>query len=174
MFAGRYGKGLSEQRMGMSLHVRPRDDYQLSTKVGRFLRPVGAEELEEHGWPDNSLLFNVEFDYRYEAIQQQHRESLQRLGCGRVDALVIHDMEQSSETVPGANPRGLTVEQHYEDLASGGFRALQELRASGAIAAFGAGVNADEGELKGTPFGATRCMSSLRQRHFWGYVYATA
>ena len=63
-------------------------------------------------------------------------------------------MEQSSETVPGANPDGLTVEQHYETLASGGFKALQELRASGAIAAFGAGVNADEGELTGSPFGA--------------------
>ena len=46
------------------------------------------------------------------------------------------------------------MDEHYADLASGGFRALQELRASGAISAFGAGVNADEGELRGSPFGA--------------------
>lgn len=140
---------------------------KVGAQVGRFLRPVDAAAHEAHGWPDNSLLFNVEFDFRYEAIQQQHRESLQRLGCGRVDALVIHDMEQSSETVPGANPRGLTIEQHYEELAGGGFKALQDLRASGAISAFGAGVNADEGvdlSLKGTPFGATT-MREFNQQY---------
>jgi hypothetical protein len=84
-----------------------------------------------------------------------------------VDALVIHDMEQSSETVPGANPRGLTIEQHYEELAGGGFKALQELRASGAISAFGAGVNADEGvdlTLMGTPFGAAT-MREFNQQY---------
>ena len=54
-----YGKGLSEQRMGLALHTRPRKDYTLSTKVGRFLRPVSPEAHEEHGWPNNSLLNNV-------------------------------------------------------------------------------------------------------------------
>ena len=171
--------------MGLALHTRPRAEYQLSTKVGRFLRPVGPEQHEPHGWDNNASLNNVEFSYTHEAIMQQHRESLLRLGCGTIDALVIHDMEQSSEDVPvrpcpprpysdpttttttccflrgraaglaqGANPKGLTVDEHYADLASGGFRALQELRASGAISAFGAGVNADEGELRGSPFGA--------------------
>ena len=98
--AGRYGKGLSEQRMGLALHTRPRAEYQLSTKVGRFLRPVGPEQHEPHGWDDNASLNNVEFSYTHEAIMQQHRESLLRLGCGTIDALVIHDMEQSSEDVP--------------------------------------------------------------------------
>ena len=98
--AGRYGKGLSEQRMGLALHTRPRAEYQLSTKVGRFLRPVGPEQHEPHGWDNNASLNNVEFSYTHEAIMQQHRESLLRLGCGTIDALVIHDMEQSSEDVP--------------------------------------------------------------------------
>ena len=86
--------------MGLALHTRPRAEYQLSTKVGRFLRPVGPEQHEPHGWDNNASLNNVEFSYTHEAIMQQHRESLLRLGCGTIDALVIHDMEQSSEDVP--------------------------------------------------------------------------
>jgi D-threo-aldose 1-dehydrogenase len=150
-----YGKGLSEHRISMALHGLPRTEYQISTKVGRTLRPVRrGETLEEHGWSDK-LLFNVEFDYSWEGIMKQHAASLQRLGCGYVDALVIHDMEQSSERVPGANPLGRSVEQHMATLEAGGFRALQKLRADGAIACFGAGLNADEGTLPpDMPFGA--------------------
>jgi hypothetical protein len=52
-------------------------------------------------------------------------------------------MEQSAEEVPGANPQGKTVEEHMATLETGGFRALQKLRADGEIKAFGAGINAD-------------------------------
>ena len=149
-----YGKGLSEKRLGLALHGRPRSEYQISTKVGRTLVPVRPGKHEAHNWSD-SLLFNIEFDYSWEGIMAQHAASLQRLGCGFIDALVIHDMEQSSEAVPGANPLQKTVEQHMATLETGGFRALQKLREEGEIACFGAGLNADEGELPpDMPFGA--------------------
>ena len=35
--APHYGAGLSERRLGAALRGRPRDDYLLSTKVGRLL-----------------------------------------------------------------------------------------------------------------------------------------
>src|SRR3954470_20715043 len=34
-----YGSGLSERRVGDALRARPRDEYTLSTKVGRLLVP---------------------------------------------------------------------------------------------------------------------------------------
>ena len=37
--APHYGLGLSERRLGAALAGRPRDDYVLSTKVGRLLEP---------------------------------------------------------------------------------------------------------------------------------------
>ena len=35
-----YGYGSSERRMGRALAGRPRDEYVLSTKVGRLVRPI--------------------------------------------------------------------------------------------------------------------------------------
>src|SRR2546428_13863041 len=37
--APHYGLGLSERRLGKALAARPRDDYTISTKVGRLLVP---------------------------------------------------------------------------------------------------------------------------------------
>lgn len=39
--APHYGLGVSERRMGAALAGRPRDEYVLSTKVGRLLEPAG-------------------------------------------------------------------------------------------------------------------------------------
>src|SRR5258708_20421893 len=35
-----YGRGLSEQRLGSFLKAQPRDQFVLSTKAGRVLRPA--------------------------------------------------------------------------------------------------------------------------------------
>jgi hypothetical protein len=78
-----YGKGLSEQRLGLALHSRPREEYTLTTKVGRFLRPIGREGGERdlgdapHSRQRDTLRFNVEFDYSAAAIRRQHADSLQ-------------------------------------------------------------------------------------------------
>ena len=127
--------------------------YQLSTKVGRTLLPIHEDTrnvvvAERSGW-QGSQAFDVEFDFSGGAVVEQHQQSLQRLGVGRVDCLVIHDLEQSAgggagygdtDVVVGA---GKTVAEHTETLfgEGGGFRALQELRAAGKIKAFGAAVN---------------------------------
>ena len=38
--APQYGSGLAESRVGLGLKARPRDEYVLSTKIGKLLRPV--------------------------------------------------------------------------------------------------------------------------------------
>ena len=39
--APHYGLGLSERRLGAALAARPRDEYVISTKVGRLIVPSG-------------------------------------------------------------------------------------------------------------------------------------
>src|SRR5262245_12549888 len=41
-----YGRGLSELRTGASLRDHPRNEYTLSTKVGRWLRPATADGFD--------------------------------------------------------------------------------------------------------------------------------
>ena len=75
-----YGEGLSEKRLGAALAERPRDEYVLSTKVGRLID--GGE---------------VVFDFSRDGILRSLEESLERLGLDRVDVLLVHDPEQHME-----------------------------------------------------------------------------
>ncbi|WP_308799998.1 aldo/keto reductase [Agromyces silvae] len=127
-----YGLGLSELRVGQFLRDKHRDDFVVSTKVGRVLtRPRGRTALPWRG----GLRFDHHVDYSYDGIMRSHEDSLQRLGLERVDILYIHDLDEPNLGSPAA------VEAGIMQLIHGGFRALEELRAEGAIAAFGAGVN---------------------------------
>src|SRR4051812_28042280 len=69
-----YRLGQSERELGAALAARPRDDYTLSTKVGRVLREGEAV-----------------FDFSPEGIRRSLAESLERLGVDRVDTLLLHD-----------------------------------------------------------------------------------
>ena len=87
-----YGLGLSEARFGLALNDYPRDEYIMQTKVGRTLMPV-VEPLSK--WSGN-LRFQEHYEYTAEAFRAQHWNSLQRMGCGRIDSLVIHDLEPNN------------------------------------------------------------------------------
>jgi len=75
-----YGEGRSEKRLGAALADRPRDEYVLSTKVGRLI--TGGE---------------VVFDFSRDGVLRSLEESLERLGLDRVDVLLVHDPEQHME-----------------------------------------------------------------------------
>src|ERR1044071_7501891 len=65
---------------------------------------------------------------------RSHEESLQRLGLERIDILYIHDI--------GRMTHGEANDARMKELTEGGgLKALEELRAGGAIAGFGMGVN---------------------------------
>ena len=134
-----YGLGLSERRIGSVLYRRPREDFIVSTKVGRLLRaPIDllgfATTDGARPWL-GGLPFERTFDYSYRGIVRSFEDSLQRLALNRVDMLVIHDLDS------GHHPDAEMLTKHFADLASGGLQALAELRASGFVGAIGVGVN---------------------------------
>jgi D-threo-aldose 1-dehydrogenase len=132
-----YGFGLSERRLGDSLRRgAPRRGIVLSTKVGRLLKPLPApvdENQVRHGYA-TPMPFEPVYDYSYDAVMRSFEESLQRLGLSRIDILYIHDIGRL--THGDANTARMN-----ELTKGGGLRALEELRASKTISAFGMGVN---------------------------------
>ncbi len=132
-----YGRGLSEHRIGGFLRTLPRDDFKITTKVGRTLkRPADPKNFDRGPWV-GGLNFEVHFDYSYDGIMRSYEQALQRLGLDTVDALVIHDLDPAFH-----DPTVLMA--HENDLTSTGMRALEELKASGDIQALGMGINQKE------------------------------
>src|SRR5580658_2861622 len=127
-----YGHGLSERRIGRFLAGRSRDAFLLSTKVGRLLEPCAPGE-EASGIYKATPRLTVRFDYTADGVRRSLDASLQRLGLDRVDILYVHDLE--------ARTHGPAFEAHWAALADGGWRALDELRARGTVAAIGLGAN---------------------------------
>jgi D-threo-aldose 1-dehydrogenase len=128
-----YGRGLSELRTGAALRDHPRSEFALSTKVGRWLRPASAEGFDGAPWLGGSPN-EVVFDYTYDGIMRSVEQSRLRLGITRFDIAWIHDLDHLYHDPP-------TIESHLRDLAGSGWRALEELRSSGQIGGFGAGIN---------------------------------
>ncbi|MCU1556118.1 MAG: oxidoreductase [Microbacteriaceae bacterium] len=124
--APHYGLGLSERRLGAALARHPRDEYVVSTKVGRLLIenpfPTGSD-LPYGGFavPDT---FTRRFDFSPEGVRRSLDESLGRLGIDRVDIVLVHDpVEQVDEVIRSTIPT------------------LVELRDQGVIGAVGVGMN---------------------------------
>ena len=132
-----YGRGLSEHRFGRALFRRPRDEFVLSTKVGRLFsapRDIAAFAASERDW-QYGLPYEHRHDYTYEGVMRSFEDSLQRLRLNRIDLLIIHDLDS---LVLGSER---LVDAHLNQLATGGIAALQDLKTSGRIKAIGAGVN---------------------------------
>src|SRR6478736_5940277 len=67
--APHYGIGLAETRLGAALADRPRDEFSVSTKVGRVLVPTPerAGELDEHGFVTPAV-YRREWDFSRDGI----------------------------------------------------------------------------------------------------------
>jgi D-threo-aldose 1-dehydrogenase len=118
-----YGYGNAERRLGAALRDRPRDEYVLSTKVGRLLRAGTPPQ----GIFDGAPPLGPVFDFGYDATLRSLDESLERLGLGRVDVALIHDPDD-----------------HYAQTMEGAYPALDRLRAEGVVGAVGVGMNQTE------------------------------
>lgn len=128
-----YGFTLSERRLGAALRARARSEYVISTKVGRVMLPDASVKPGECGW-SAPLPYRPHYDYSHDGVMRSYEESLTRLGLDRVEILYVHDI--------GRVTHGERHEQTWKQLTQGGgLRALQRLRAEGAIDAFGLGVN---------------------------------
>ena len=128
-----YGRGLSELRTGGCLRDHPRTEFALSTKVGRWLRPSAMEGFDGTPWLGGAPN-EVVFDYSYDGIMRSVEQSRMRLGITRFDIAFIHDLDRLYFDEA-------TFDAHFHDLASSGWGALEELRATGQIGAIGAGIN---------------------------------
>jgi len=140
-----YGVGQAERAVGDALRGRPRDDWVLSTKVGRLLRPrtAAASVSDDRRRP---LPFDPVYDYSYDGIMRSHEDSLQRLALARIDILYVHDIgiyQHGAE----AHPRLMRT------LRESGYRALEELRRAGTVRAIGIGVNEREVLLEAMEWG---------------------
>jgi D-threo-aldose 1-dehydrogenase len=131
--APHYGFGRSEHFVGDVVRER-RTETLLSTKVGRLMKPVRGPY--EHGTEFvDPFPFQRVYDYSHGGIMRSFEDSLQRLGMSSVDILYVHDLGAGTHGVEGNKP-------YWEQFTvGGGYRALQELRASGAVKAIGLGVN---------------------------------
>lgn len=131
--APHYGFGLSERRFGDFLRDKPRSEYVLSTKVGRLLEPAPDGDRPTLAFVD-PLLFKLRYDYGYDAIMRSVDFSYARLGLPKIDILYVHDI--------GIYTHGVELTKlHLRQLLDGGLKALEELKSSGAISAYGLGVN---------------------------------
>ena len=130
-----YGYGAAERRVGRALADRPRDDYVLSTKVGRLVRPIAeippGANIDRQALDGREDAFYVGtepvrpvFDYSADGVRRSIEESLARLHLDRIDIALIHDPDD-----------------HWEAAVGEAYPALARLREEGVIGAVGAGMN---------------------------------
>ncbi len=127
-----YGHGLSEARVGHSLRWKPRDQFVVSSKVGRILKPAKRSEIDFTPWVD-ALPFVMEFDYSYDGTMRSFEDSLQRLALEHIDILFIHDIDVFT--------RGDDQPEVFREAMDGCWKALEKLRSEGVVKAIGVGVN---------------------------------
>jgi D-threo-aldose 1-dehydrogenase len=123
--APHYGLGLSERRLGAALAGRPRDEFVVSTKVGRLLvpDPGGASGRDAEGFDVPAAWRRIR-DYSRDGVLRSLEDSLARLGLDHVDIAFVHDPDD-----------------YYRAALGGAFPALEQLRQEGVITSYGAGMN---------------------------------
>lgn len=132
--APQYGHGLSEMRMGEFFQQQTRDEFIISSKVGRLLIP--CQEGEQNAGAFQNIPCNrIEYDYSYDGVMRSFEASLARLKLDRIDILYIHDVDVFTHGSQAAS------DKRVDEVMSGGYKALCELRSNGDIDAIGVGVN---------------------------------
>ena len=147
-----YGHGLSELRTGHSLRWKNRDDFVLSSKVGRILKPARKDDIDYAPWT-NAGRFTMHFDYSYDGTMRAFEDSLQRLNLECMDICFIHDVDRFT--------RGDEQPDVFRQAMDTCWAALEELRNQGVVKAIGVGVN--EWEV---------CHDALKQRDFDCFLLA--
>ena len=120
---------MSERRLGKFLQNQKRDEFVISTKVGRLIVDTEKSKAAEK-FIGSPLDKDSEFNYSYDATLQSFEDSLSRLGLDKIDILYLHD--------PDNHP------DHFEESKKGAVKALIKLREEGVVKAIGCGMNQNE------------------------------
>ena len=132
-----YGAGLAEIRLGKELAKHKRDQYVLSTKVGRIILDeveTGRREFGEKGALfEHGRQNKIVYDYSADGARRSIDDSFRRMGVDRIDFVWIHDIAQDFH--------GDEWIAQFESARKGAFRALTQLRDEGVIKGWGLGVN---------------------------------
>src|ERR1700744_1587500 len=148
-----YGYGRSELRMGAALRQKPRDEYVLSTKVGRVMHAMTPGEKVPADFRQNGLPgFAPVFDYSYDGVMRSLEHSHLRLGLARIDIALIHDVD--FWTIKDRK----ILDERFKTVMDSGFKALDELRKAGVIGAIGVGINESDTSLRFIQAGDFDCM----------------
>ena len=169
--APQYSLGLGERRLGEGLAGRPRDEYVLSTKVGRLLRAEAAPNPDDFG-PDGEPFDKgtpavaTVYDYSRDGVLASIEESLARLKQDRLDIVYVHDPDN-----------------YVREALDGAFPALIELREQGVRSARWEGMNQYRRSKRspGTAIltcsssqASTRCSSRSRSTPSCRYAWSGA
>jgi D-threo-aldose 1-dehydrogenase len=136
--APHYGAGLAEHRLGRFLRGQARDDYTLSTKIGRILHAdAGVPALNENFL--NALPFRRSIDYSAAGTVRSLEDSQQRMGLTRFDVVYIHDCSEDWH--------GPAWKERFAEAMAGAAKELSAMRARGEIRGWGMGLNMVEPAL---------------------------
>src|SRR6201996_9136366 len=136
-----YGFGLAERRFGHFLHNQKREDYLLSSKVGKLFK---ASKNNRHAeiYPLSDSPNDIVFDYTADGARRSIEDSLQRLGLDSLDVAFVHDISPDFAYFPNG------WEEQFAIAEKGAFPALSKMRDEGIIKAWGIGVNCPEPILR--------------------------
>lgn len=130
-----YGLGLAETRLNRFLRGKRRDDFVLSSKVGRLLRACPPEERTGIGKFFDTPSRQEVYDYSYDGVMRSFEASLERLGVDRIDILYAHDLDIFTHGSKAAS------DARIGEFMRSGYYAVLALRDQGVIKAFGGGIN---------------------------------
>ncbi|SEF75676.1 D-threo-aldose 1-dehydrogenase [Sphingobacterium lactis] len=136
-----YGLGISERRMGLYLKDKNREDYTISTKIGRLLHPEDNFKKPGLQW-GGQMNASYTYDYSAAGARKSVEDSLQRLGIGSLDIVFVHDLS------PDNGDMGKEWLKYFEEAKNGAFVELTKMREEGLIKGWGLGVNTIEPMLK--------------------------
>ena len=127
--------GLAETRLNRFLRGKKRDDYVLSTKVGRLLQVCPPDQRTGIGKFFETPSRREQYDYSHDGVMRSVEFSLERLGVDRIDILYAHDLDIFTHGSQAA------MDARLDEFMQSGYSALLSLRDQGVIKAFGAGIN---------------------------------
>ena len=138
-----YGSGMAEIRVGNFLENKNRDDFIISTKVGRVIVDTDDSKASQKflGSPKNK---DSKFDFSYDGAMQSFEDSLERLKLDRIDILHLHD--------PDNHP------DHFQEAKDGAIKAMIKLKEEGLVTALGCGLNQNEMLVEFAKMGCFDCF----------------